>query len=88
MKLYEALNVDRNECLTMINLAQQRKLELQEKSRLYENELSILKSALENKHIQLDELAKQLEELQKSKISLRADLSREVGRLSRPYQNR
>ncbi|VUZ53920.1 unnamed protein product [Hymenolepis diminuta] len=76
-KLYKAINVERNERLTLINLAQQRKLMVEEKNYFYENELSILQSGLANKLDQLDGVKLTMEEIRKESISIRDVLSKQ-----------
>uniref|UniRef100_A0A5K3F179 Coiled-coil domain-containing protein 39 n=1 Tax=Mesocestoides corti TaxID=53468 RepID=A0A5K3F179_MESCO len=77
-KLYKAVNVERNECLMLINLAQQRKLEVEEKCRLFTNEMNILKSGIQNKQYQLDELESRLASMREERIVLQTEISKEV----------
>ncbi|KAM3172589.1 hypothetical protein ACTXT7_014219 [Hymenolepis weldensis] len=77
-KHYKAINVERNERLTLINLAQQKKLMIEEKNYFYENELSILQSGLANKLDQLDGVKQAMEEIRKDSISIRGVLSKQV----------
>ncbi|KAM7538510.1 hypothetical protein Aperf_G00000060317 [Anoplocephala perfoliata] len=77
-KLYKAVNVERNECLTLINLAQQKKLTVGEKICFYENELSILQSGLAAKQDQLDNVKGQMERIRRESISIRVELSKQT----------
>ncbi|CDS39607.1 coiled coil domain containing protein 146 [Echinococcus multilocularis] len=77
-KLYKAISVERNECLTMINLAQQKKLMIEEKCYLYSNEVAILQSSLSNKRDQMDEVRRRMEGLRKESIAIRSDLSKQT----------
>lgn len=70
--------MERNECLTQINLAQQKKLTVGEKICFYENELSILQSGLANRQDQLDDVKGQLERIRRESILIRGELSKQV----------
>ncbi|EUB60610.1 Coiled-coil domain-containing protein [Echinococcus granulosus] len=76
--LYKAISVERNECLTMINLAQQKKLTIEEKCYLYSNEVAILQSSLSNKRDQMDDVRRRMEGLRKESIVIRSDLSKQT----------
>ncbi|KAL5968273.1 hypothetical protein TSMEX_003994 [Taenia solium] len=77
-KLYKGVSVERNECLTMINLAQQKKLMIEEKCYFYTNEMTILQSSLSNKQDQMDEVRRRMESLKKSRIAIRNELSKQI----------
>nr|VZH99538.1 unnamed protein product [Spirometra erinaceieuropaei] len=75
-KLYDAINMDRNKCLNLISLARQRKLELREKTRLYENELELIKSGLAHKEYQLHVLMTKHSKASEQCTTLRNDISK------------
>ncbi|VDK36735.1 unnamed protein product [Taenia asiatica] len=77
-KLYKGISVERNECLTMINLAQQKKLMIEEKCYFYTNEMTILQSSLSNKQDQMDEVRRRMEGLKKSRIVIQNELSKQI----------
>lgn len=77
-KLYKGVSVERSECLAMINLAQQKKLVIEEKCYFYTNEIAILQSSLSNKQDQVDEAKRRMEGLRKARIVIRSELSKQV----------
>nr|CUU97797.1 hypothetical transcript [Hymenolepis microstoma] len=77
-KLYKTINVERNECLTLINLAQQTMLTIEEKNSFYENELSILQSGLAHKLDQLDEVRQTMQGIKRDSISIRGKISKQT----------
>ncbi|KAL5109728.1 hypothetical protein TcWFU_000760 [Taenia crassiceps] len=76
-RLYKGISVERNECLTTINLAQQKKLMIEEKCYFYINEMTILQSSLSNKQDQMDDVRRRIEDLRKAKIVIRSELSKQ-----------
>ncbi|KAL3315684.1 hypothetical protein Ciccas_005681 [Cichlidogyrus casuarinus] len=57
-RLYEMIKADRNKCLNSIQLAHQTRAELDEKLRVHENELEILKSILAQRSDSLSKMMK------------------------------
>ena len=62
----------------MINLAQQKKLMIEEKCTFYNNELTILETGLSNKQDQLEEVVNRREKLKNEMILVKGDLSKQV----------
>ncbi|VDL80528.1 unnamed protein product [Schistocephalus solidus] len=75
-KLYDDINMDRNKCLSLISMARQRKLELREKIRLYDNELELIKSGLAHKEYQVQLLRTKHAKASEQCTTLRNDLSK------------
>lgn len=78
--IYEKINLDRNECVLMINLARQQKLTLNEKVRLQATEVSILASGVSHKLTQLKAIDAELTKLAAKRVQIKTDTSKEVSK--------